>query len=311
MTDNIPSKPGRFAPRYWPTWIYIGIIYFISCLPWRLQLIFGKVLGRVLRADKRLNQIARTNISRCLPELSESEADDLLRKYFSCQGIDLVESLNIWASNGFKLAEQHLEVEGLEHIEAALRQDRGVILIGSHFSNVDMGAVLMAYIGQKYNLFDFSVTYRPQKDPVFDGLMKRGRLRYFKQVIPSSELRPIVQELKNKHWVWFAPDMDIDRKNAVFVPFMGIEAATTTAISRLAKMTNAMVIPYRNTRTENRFEYRVKISPPLTGFPSDDIVADTTRINQFIEEQVRSKPEAYLWILRRFKTRPPGESSFY
>lgn len=310
MTTDKSSILKMVSPRYWRTWFYIGVIYLVSCLPGRVQFSLGRLLGRILRADRRLQHIARTNISRCLPYLDSAQTEALLRQYFSNQGIDLVESLNIWAANGFKLAE-NLQVEGLEYIESALKQNRGVILVGSHFSNVDMGCVLLAYIGKKNDLFKFSATYREQKDPVFDWLMKRGRNQYFKQVVPATEMRPIVRELKQKNMVWFAPDMDIDSKNAIFVPFLGNQASTTTSISRLAGLTDALVIPYANYRAENRFEYRIKIFPPLTDFPSDDIMADTTRINQFIEKLVYEKPQSYLWILRRFKTRPPGEAPFY
>ena len=105
--------------------------------------------------------------------------------------------------------------------------------------------------------------------------------------------------------------MDVGGKNSTFAPFLGIQASTTTAISRLAKMAGAIVIPYANYRAEDRFEYKLKFFPPLADFPSDDVVADTTRINQFIEQLVREKPQSYLWILRRFKTRPAGEAPFY
>jgi len=298
------------APRYWPTWFYIGVLYLISRLPRRLQFVLGRMLGQFLRSNKRLQHIARTNITRCLPELDTEQTESLIRKYFDNQGIDLIESLNIWTGNGLKLAADH-QVEGLEHVKAALQQDTGIILLGSHFGNVDMGGMLLVCCGRNQNLFDFSATYREQKNPVFNWLMKSGRERYIKQAIPATELRPIVRELKNKNIVWFAPDMDVGGKNSTFAPFMGIQASTTTAISRLSKMANAIVIPYANYRAEDRFEYKLKFFPPLADFPSDDVVADTTRINQFIEELVREKPQSYLWILRRFKTRPPGEASFY
>lgn len=311
MPSDSTITRDMLRPRYWATWFYIGFIYSIACLPWRVQFALGRLVGRILRADKRLYRIAKTNIRRGLPELSEQQRDALLKRYFANQGVDLVESLNIWSRNGFKLASRHLEVEGLEHLREALAQNRGIILVGSHFSNVDMGIVLLAWLGKRENLFDFSITYREQKDPVFDWVMKRGRNQYFKKVVPATEIRPIVRELKENNIVWFAPDMDIDRKNAIFVPFLGIQASTTTSIHRLARMTGALVIPYSNYRDDNRFEYRLRIFPALEHFPSADMAADTRRINEWVENLVYDKPESYLWILRRFKTRPPGEAPFY
>lgn len=304
-------KPRLISPRYWGTWLYVAIVYLITRLPQWAQIGLGRSLGRVLHANHRLHCIARTNVSRCFPDLHEDQVRSLISKYFANQGIDIVESMNIWARNGFRLIDDRLSVEGLEHIREALKQGKGIIFLGSHFSNVDMGAVLIAYIGKKHGLYDFSITYREQKDPVFDWVMKRGRSRYFKRVIPAVDIRTVVRELRGKNIVWFAPDMNVDRKNAIFVPFMGIQASTTTSISRLSKLTDSLVIPWANYRMANRFEYRVKIFPPLANFPSNDVVADTTRVNQFIEQLVIEKPDSYLWILRRFKTRPPGESPFY
>ena len=311
MSADNTSKLQMIAPRYWATWFYIGLLYLISWLPRRLQFVLGRWLGRFLCTNRRLQHIARTNITRCLPELDAEQTESLIRKYFDNQGVDLIESLILWTGNALELALNH-QVEGLEHIKAALQQNRGIILLGSHFSNVDMGGMLLVSCGRNQNLFDFSATYREQKNPVFNWLMKRGRERYIKQVIPATELRPIVRELKNKNIVWFAPDMDVGGgKNTTFAPFLGIQASTTTAISRLSKISGAIVIPYANYRAEDRFDYKLKFFPPLTDFPSDDVVADSTRINQFIENLVREKPQSYLWILRRFKTRPPGEAPFY
>ena len=310
MSAEKTSKPGMFAPRYLATWLYIGLLYLISWLPLKLQYVIGRQLGRFLYTNRRLQHIARTNITRCLPELDTEQTESLIRKYFENQGIDLIETMYGWAGDGLKITADH-QIEGIEHVKAALQQDRGIILLGSHFSNVDLGCMLLVNSAREEKLFEFSALYREQKNPVFDWFMKRGRLKYIKQAIPANEIRPILRELKKKKIVWFAPDMDVGDQNSTFAPFMGIQASTTTAISRLAAMTNAIVIPYANYRTEGRFQYKLKYFPPMADFPSDDEVADATRLNQFVEQLVREKPESYLWILRRFKTRPPGEAPFY
>jgi KDO2-lipid IV(A) lauroyltransferase len=308
---TMPSETKQLSPRYWGTWISIGLAHLVARIPLRLQYILGRRFGRLLLSNKKLSHIARTNISRCFPDMNEDQLEILMQKYFINQGIDLLETLTIWCRNGFKLVGDHVEVDGLDNLRQALKQDKGIILLSSHFGNVDMGAMLMAYIGKKYDLYDFAATFREQPNPVLNRFMTAGRAQYFKALIPVNNIRRVSQELKNKKIVWYAPDMDVAKKNAIFIPFLGVQASTTTAISRLAKLSDSIVVPYAHYRIPGKHQYRVTIFPPLENFPSTDITADTLKINQFVEQLVTAQPENYWWILRRFKTRPAGEPPFY
>lgn len=310
-SSTIPSRLKYLSPRYWGSWAYILLCHLVAILPLQLQIKLGRFFGKWLSSNKKLAHIVRTNVTRCFPQLNEQETNRIIDQYFVNQGIDFLETFTVWSRSGYKIFDNSVEVEGLEHLEAALKQDRGIILLASHFSNVDMGAMLMGYIGEKSNLYRFSVTYRPQPNEVINNFMTRGREQYFKKAMPVDDIRQISRELKNKHIVWYAPDMNVESKNAVFIPFLGIQAATTTAISRLARMTNSIVIPYFHYRDDDRHHYRVKIHPPLENFPSEDVIEDTKKTTQLLEQTVSGDPEKYWWVLRRFKTRPDGEKSFY
>lgn len=299
------------SPKYWGSWAYILLCHLIAFLPLQIQLKLGIFFGKWLSTNKKLSHIAKTNITRCFPDLSEQESSRIINQCFVNQGIDLFETFTLWCRNGFKVFDTSIEIEGLSHMQDALKQDRGIILLASHFSNVDMGAMLMSYIGEKSNSYRFSVTYRPQPNKLVDSFMTRGRKQYFKKVIPVDDIRQISRELKNGQIVWYAPDMNVAKKNAVFIPFLGVQASTTTAISRLARMTNSLVIPYFHHRSADRHHYHVKIYPPLENFPTSDVLADTKKANQLLEQTVSAEPEKYWWILRRFKTRPAGEKEFY
>ncbi len=305
------TKFKYISPAYWSTWLFIFISYSIAYLPFKMQFKVGGAFGKLLSRNKKLFHVVKTNITHCFPALNDKEYSPIIEKYFINQGIDFFETLTIWCRNGYKLVENQVEVEGLNYLEDALRKNRGIILLSSHFSNVDMGAMLMAYIGQKHNLYQFSATYREQPNFVFNSFMTRAREQYFKQLIPVNNIRHIARELKNRKIIWYAPDMNVSKKNAVFIPFLGVQASTTTAISRLAKMTDAIVIPYAHYRSTEKHQYRVKIYPALTNFPTDDIVADTLKTSQLLEQLVTADPDRYWWILKRFKTRPPGENKFY
>ena len=304
-------EKSQFSPKYWGTWVLIGMAYLVAYLPLRARSILGRLLGELLRSRKKLSHVAWVNISRCFPNLDAKQQQVLMQNYFTNQGLDIVETLVIWCRNSFHLVDNHVAVEGLEFLQEALKQNKGIILLSSHFGNVDMSAMLMAHIGKKYKLFDFSATYREQSNPVLDGFMKRGRKQYFKNLIPVNNMRRVSQQLKNKKIVWYAPDMNVDKKNATFVSFLGVKAATTTAISRLAKLTDSIVVPYAHYRAPGNQDYRVKIFPPLENFPSADVALDTAKVSEFVERLVMEQPDRYWWILRRFKTRPPGETSFY
>lgn len=301
----------HLSPRFWGSWIYILICYLIAFLPLQLQFKLGSIFGKWLSSSKKLSHIVRTNITRCFPHLSEQETNRIINQYFVNQGVDLFESFTIWSRNGYKIFDKSIEVEGLHHLQDAVKQGRGIILLASHFGNADMGAMLLAFIGKKHDLYNLSLTYRPQPSEVVNNFMTRGREQYVQKAIPVDDIRQISRRLKNGEVVWYAPDMNVAKKNAVFIPFLGIQASTTTSISRLARMTNSIVIPYFHHRSVDRHHYSVKIHPPLENFPSSDVIADTKKTNELLEKTVADEPEKYWWILRRFKTRPAGEKSFY
>ena len=157
----------------------------------------------------------------------------------------------------------------------------------------------------------FHVLYRQHRNPLFETVMQRSRARRFLTAIPRSETRSLLKQLGRNHTIWYAPDQNHGGNNPVFAPFFGIPAATLTATSRLAKMSGAAVVPFFQMRLPGNQGYLLMLCPALDNFPGDDPRADAARINRVIEDVVREMPEQYLWVHRRFKTRPPGEAYPY
>jgi KDO2-lipid IV(A) lauroyltransferase len=153
--------------------------------------------------------------------------------------------------------------------------------------------------------------YSTQKNKVFDRALRRARQRWngAELVTRQQGLRPVLRFLKEKRPFYYLPDMDFGAKDAVFADFFGVKTATVTALSRLCQITGAKVIPAITRQTEDGYELRYY--PAWENFPSDDPVADATRMNAFIEARIREMPEQYFWVHKRFKTRPEGEASFY
>ena len=212
------------------------------------------------------------------------------------------------------LGRQHLathyldrfSIEGFEHYTRALAQGRGVIVLGVHLMAIDViGPALLA------KQMRLNVIYRYNKNPVIEQAIKRGRGRFYPQVIERENTRGIVAALKSGEAIWYAADQDYGKHHSVFPTFFGVPAATITGTMRLARLRNSPVLLLSQYREPNHQSWRICFSPVLDQFPSEDPLADTQRVNNLLESAIQEAPEQYLWPHRRFKTRPPGERSLY
>lgn len=300
------AYPASFAhPRYWPTWLAIGAMRVGAFLPWRLKLWTGRALGEIaFRVGRRRRHIARTNLRLCFPELDRRELDALVRRTFHANGIGILETATGWCRDPAHLRHR-VSFRGTEHMAAARARGRGALIIGIHFSTLDLGGALHSLF------FDADVVYRPHNNPLFERFMTRARRNIFGAAIDRHDLRGVVRRLKSDHAVWYSPDQDFGREASVFAPFFGIDAASIRLTAKIARMTGAPVMPLMFHRNPDNTTYTLEYLPALENFPSGDEVADAARINAFVEQAIRRYPEQYLWLHRRFKTRPEGEASLY
>jgi KDO2-lipid IV(A) lauroyltransferase len=294
------------APRYWPTWLGLGLLRLIAMLPYPAQLLVGRRLGDLTRLfSPRRQQVARRNFELCFPELDAAERERLVRLTFQSVGITLAETALSWWGSDAKLKSLY-RIEGLEHLEAALRRGKGALLLGGHYTTLEISGRLLAF-----HCDAVQPIYKPARNPLFNAMMVASRSKLFDGLLGNKDMRTIVRSLKQNKVVWYAPDQDFRRAQNVFAPSMGIVAASLNMTPRLAKVSRAAVLPFYSQRLPGKQGYLIRIMPPFEDFPSGDDVADTTRINAAIERQVREAPEQYLWLHRRFKTRPPGEKDLY
>ena len=277
----------------------------IVFLPRPMQYGLGRVLGKILyRFGKRRRHIAEVNVALCFPELSKDEQHSLVKKVFAENAIGFIETAVSWFRKP-SYSYEGITVEGLEHLEAAKKLGRGVILVGSHFSTLDLGGLLVT----AHTKLDAS--YRPQKNKLINDVMIKSRQGFLDRVINHRNMREVLKSLKDGHVLWYAPDQDYGRKVSVFAPFFGINAATIKFTAKLAKFNNSPVVILGHYRKADDSGYVVSYSKALEGFPSGDDVADATQVNEGIEREIRKCPEQYMWVHRRFKTRPEGEDGFY
>ena len=292
------------APRYWFTWLGVGLMWLVARLPLRAQFALGRAIGAVgHRFARARRHIATTNIALCFPELDTASRDALVREIFTSTGIGAVETAIAWFGDVARLRER-VTFDGLDALTTAQERGRGVMLIGAHFSTLDLAGALLS------QAVDLDVIYRYNKNPVIEWAMRHGRERRFKGVIERSDTRTVLTRLKDGHTVWYAADQDYGRKVSVFAPFFGVTAATVTATSRLARFNSSPVVFISHFRDAARQTWSLHFRE-VDAFPGADEIEDARRINAVIESEIRRHPDQYLWLHRRFKTRPEGEKRPY
>ncbi len=295
----------HLAPRYWVTWLGLLCMKMIAHLPYRITISSGKLIGHLFyyfgRSRRRTTSI---NIALCFPQLSQSEQKKLVKRTTIDTGIGFVELCIAWF-NYQLIRPQMIEMTGEQNLIDAVALGRGIILVGAHYTTLDLGGVLMA----KYH--KVGVMFRANKNPLFDLVMRNSRGKFCEGVIERGNMRAVIRFIKEGGVMWYAPDQDYGRKQSVFAPFFGIEAATINVIPRLVKVNRSPVLILSHHRKTDGSGYILSISEPLKDFPSGDDRADATVINSALETQIRKFPEQYMWLHRRFKTRPEGEEKLY
>lgn len=293
------------SPRYWYAWPALALMLLASWLPSRILWFLGSALGELLSWFPTPNRrFAERNLELCFPDKGPRERHQLLKKHFHLSGFAMM-SLSVTSFAPLWRLKRFVTVRDYEHIHAAFKNGKNVILLAPHFVGLDMGGVRLS-AEQKYVSM-----YRMARDPLLEFLFQR-RGRFGGVVMERmAGLKPIIRYIRDGRPFYYLPDQDMGERASVFVPFFGIPAATVTIMSRLAETTNAAVIPCITRILPRGRGYETRLYPPLEDFPTDDPVEDAKRMNQEIEKWVREMPEQYMWTYRRFKTRPNNEPSLY
>jgi KDO2-lipid IV(A) lauroyltransferase len=289
----------RLHPRCWPTWLFIGLLRLLALLPPRAGWAVGGALGALafhLAPSRR--RIARINLRLCFPELDERAREQLLRNAFRSVGISLVEIGWSWWGVPKQLS---LRFEGEEYLREALAQGRGVLLLGGHYTPVELS-------GYQFSLLSPGCValYRPDDNPLLNRFIVEKRTRYCTPV-ERRNLRAVRRALLDNKVVWLAPDQDFGYRGSVFAPFFGQPTATVTMPTRLAQLNDSPVLFIRHQREGDGY---VLALSPLPGFGSD-AEADAVQFNTMLEAAIRHHPEQYLWAHQRFKTQPDGRRKLY
>ncbi len=291
-------------PKLWVSWLVVFLFYMLSFLPMKTKQYLGEKLGIFFkkRFQSRYN-VARKNIQACFPHLSASQQDNLIEANFVACTRGFFESIHAWWQNSSQYAEKVI-ITGRHHLEKAYEFDNGVLLLGGHFSVFD----LIIPITADY-LRNPAYMYRPNDNPVVDRMIEKGRRRHVKNRFTKRELKEMVEYLKSGGTVWYACDQDFGKRSELFVPFFGVPAGYITTPTWIANESNASVIFISHYRHPNG-QYEIEFSPVLENF-GVDAEQDAVAWNACLEKAICKQPENYLWLHKRFKTRPKGDAKFY
>lgn len=300
------DQAALWHPRHWPSWLAVGLTWLLGRLPFPVLWVLGQGLGRLgyrLAVERR--EVARRNLAVCLADRSDAERERVLRDHFGWLGVASLSQGVIWGISRSRLR-RLVRIENRQVIDACTAAGRPVIVLVPHFVGLELGGA--AFTGLVHSGV---YMYQRIRDPVVDRQVRRARRQYGSVSIErSDDLRALVRVIKGGTPFFYLPDQDGGRRG-VFAPFCGVAASTVPMLGRFAAMTGAVVVPtFARYRPWGR-GLVLTFDPPLTPFPTGNQQADAALMNRVIEARVRTTPEQYFWVHRRFKTRPPGEPPFY
>jgi KDO2-lipid IV(A) lauroyltransferase len=283
----------------------LALMWLLHFLPLTALARVGEAFGMVLyalAAERR--HVCHVNLARCFPQLAKAHRARLVRAHFRAQGRAILERSLLWWAPRERIM-RLVRIVGQEHLAPAL--GKPLIVLVPHFVGLDAGGTRIACE------YDWSAIYARQKSRLMTRMLVKGRTRFGTQKLFSRQdgIRAAIASLRAGVPLYYLPDQDYGPRDALFVPFFGVPAATITGLSRLAMLGRARVVPCVTRMLPGGGGYEVRFYPPWDNFPGDDLEADARRMNRFIEERVREFPEQYNWTHKRFKTRPPGEPRFY
>ncbi len=291
--------------------LFLALLWLLHFLPFSVLTAMGRGLGALLyRVAGSRRRIARRNLALCFPTMPEQAREAVVREHFGWLARSLLERSLLWYADGERI-KRLIHIEG--DIDLAEREfqatGRPTMWLCPHFVGLDVAGAAILLCQKRPG----ASIYQSQSNPVVDAAMRRGRLRLGDaEIFPRSDsVKPLFRAVKQGRGFFNLPDMDFGARDAAFVPFFGVPAATLLAPSRLARMLNMVVQPVIAELLPGGEGYKVHFLAPLPDFPTDDTEGDTRRLNAYIESEVLKRMPQYLWVHKRFKTRPPGEPSLY
>lgn len=300
-------------PKNWGFWLVLAVFLPLIYLPLRVQFWIGKQLGLfVFHIGKSRRKVTLVNLTLAFPEKSDNDRYLMAREVFINQGIGVFETLSAWF-RPYLFDADNVQIDGLDNILQAQEQSRAVLLLGAHYTMLDLGGLLCT------QHFPASAMYRPQNNELLEWFIYNSRSRIYNTQIEHRDLRTMSECFKKGDVIWYTPDQDFGLKSGVMANFFGVPAATVTAQKRLLKLGNRSNPPavialhfYRtNLKQNGNPVYKITITPELKNYPTGDDHADAQRVNDLFESFIRKAPTQWMWFHKRYKNKEGGRTSYY
>jgi len=302
--NNNNKHPSIFSLKYLPSRLMVFALYCVSFLSLKNKHRLGSWLGKLAKNKlKSRTKVARKNLRACFPELSDDKVEQMVEQCFIELATGFIEGTHAWWQDMSPYKES-VKVTGLEHVLAAQKKGNGVLVLGGHFAVVDFAIPLFSS-----KVENLGYMYRPNNNPVMDRMIEKGRAKADVIGFKKKELKKMQAFMAEGGMVWYGCDQDFGKKASVFAPFFGVDAINITSPSWIARETGAAVI-FMGMRRLGKEQYEIEFSAELPNFGEDEL-QDTINWNKELEDAVRRYPTQYMWVHKRFKTRPEGEPAFY
>lgn len=274
-------------------------------LPYAFLNSFGRFIGLMFYwLPNSRKKVAATNLKICFPELNHQQHKQLLKQNLASTGQALTESLFAYWGDDEKIL-RSFEVSGLEHIEEALKQQKGCLLLSYHHHLIELTTrIINLHLQEK----KAHMLVRQHNNKDYEYHVDQARRNHCEKTIDKKDMKAVLKSLKSNHSVFYVPDQNFSY-HFEYIDFFGQPAATVKAPARIAQATQAPVVPWFAYREGKK--NKIEIGEPLEYFNEKDTLKTLKLMNQLFEKNIRKHPEQYLWVHKRFKNHPKGKNYIY
>jgi len=296
-----------FYPRYWLTWIFLGLSFLVAYLPKYLRALLGELIGKVLyNFGKSKKDIVEINMKLTFDELSQEDRTKLSKLFFRNLGHMYINLPLLWWKSDRAL-QKLIDKKGLNLIDDNLQKDQSIILLAPHTLSLDFG-------GRALSKYDLLSMYKPFRNELLNWFIGRSRSKDTDKVViyPRDKIRmkTIIKNMRKPSVFYLLADEDISMEDSLFSNFFDTQKTVLKSVSKLAKITKSRVLPCTCTYDIKKQKYHFQVFPELENFPSDNLQDDCAKINSVLEKQIMINKMQYMWTLRIYKNRPDGSDIY-
>ncbi|MGF1724207.1 lauroyl-Kdo(2)-lipid IV(A) myristoyltransferase [Photobacterium nomapromontoriensis] len=293
-------------PRHWLTWIVMPLIFLLALLPHQFRLAISRLAAKVILTRKRgAKRRALKNIELCFPDLNNTQRQELLERTFTIAGCVLLGFAQPFIKGRRYVIDSH-DIKGKQHLETLQAQGKNIIMLVPHNWAIDFSALYFAA-----NDMPMVAMIKPQSNPIVDWLMNVQRKQFGGRIYQRNQgIKPYLRSIKEGYLAYYLPDEEHHIQQSVFAPFFGHDKSTVKGVGKLAKLSNAAILPVFPSYNIENGRFEIDIRAPLKNFPSGDEYSDACHINQMLETMIREQPEQYMWILKILRTHPDGSRRY-